>query len=91
MCAMSNEIREKERWWETMKDSVILDKWRKDVTEDEASVDLVGASAGRITLTAEPHAVEAIWRCAEGLLYESPVRSDSLHLEGQRDPHTPSL
>lgn len=40
MCAMSNEIREKERWWEKMQDPDILAKWTKEVEEQELSVDL---------------------------------------------------
>lgn len=37
MCAMSNEIREKERWWEKMNDEKILRKWREEVkTHEEA-------------------------------------------------------
>jgi Protein of unknown function (DUF4246) len=35
MCAISNAIREKPRWWEKIKDPEIVAKWRKEVLESE--------------------------------------------------------
>lgn len=37
MCAISNEIREKDRWWEKVNDETIRVKWKEDVKEHEAA------------------------------------------------------
>jgi hypothetical protein len=39
MCMMSNEIREKERWWEKMKNEEIKAKWKQEVEESEKEED----------------------------------------------------
>jgi hypothetical protein len=35
MCAISNAIREKPRWWEKIKNPEIVAKWRKEILEHE--------------------------------------------------------
>ncbi|TFK95680.1 hypothetical protein BDV98DRAFT_577376 [Pterulicium gracile] len=42
MCAVSNEIREKDRWWEKMRDESVRAKWRKEVEVHEEAEENVG-------------------------------------------------
>ena len=37
MCAMSQAIREKPRWWEKIKEPDIMARWRKEALEQQES------------------------------------------------------
>jgi hypothetical protein len=38
MCAMSHAIREKQCWWEKIRDSKIMARWKKEALEQQNSL-----------------------------------------------------
>jgi len=35
MCALSNQIRERPNWWEEVKDKAIVERWRKEILQQQ--------------------------------------------------------
>ena len=39
MCALSNRIREKPKWWDGVKDKAIVEEWREEALQREEEED----------------------------------------------------
>jgi len=35
MCALSSHIRERPNWWEEMKDQALVEKWRREILQQQ--------------------------------------------------------